>query len=93
MPQKSKKGRPKVDKVRLKTFQKNFRARCHQLGHTQKSIAFAMDMTIAGVSVWWCGKGLPTYANLEKLLSVLDISREELFRSSGSRNLKEYLEK
>ncbi|MBE5748611.1 MAG: helix-turn-helix transcriptional regulator [Clostridiales bacterium] len=62
----------------MKTFGQNLKLIRQQAGISQKVFAEKMQTTQQRVSEWETDKVEPTLTNIIKILSVLDISFEEL---------------
>ena len=67
-----------VYKVVMKTFGQNLKLLRQQAGISQKTFAQKMQTTQQRVSEWETDKVEPTLTNIIKILSVLDISFEDL---------------
>ncbi|MBR2371251.1 MAG: helix-turn-helix transcriptional regulator [Clostridia bacterium] len=62
----------------MKTFGQNLKLLRQQAGISQKTFAQKMQTTQQRVSEWETDKVEPTLTNIIKILSVLDISFEDL---------------
>ena len=62
----------------MKTFGQNLKLIMKQAGISQKVFAEKMQTTQQRVSEWETDKVEPTLTNIIKILSVLDVSFEEL---------------
>jgi len=67
-----------VYKVVMKTFGQNLKLLRQQAGISQKVFAEKMQTTQQRVSEWETDKVEPTLTNIIKILSVLDVSFEDL---------------
>lgn len=61
------------------SFGKNLRLARRESGKTQDELAECLDVTRQSVSKWETGGGYPEIEKLLRLVSVLNISLDELF--------------
>lgn len=73
-------GRPPKDPQVAKRFVKNLKKYAKAKHLTQKAIALQMGLKPQAVSRWFLGIVMPTEANLIKLIEVLGVTREQMFK-------------